>query len=329
METNPDDWYKCEIDRRELKALMRRSDARASLQFGGFMALVAGSGCVAYLSVGTAWAIPAFLFYGTIFAFAEAASHEFDHGTPFRTRWLNEAGSWIACFMMWREPVFGRYKHARHHTYTSIIGIDPEGAGFRPRNLFDQVIEMMIRYRHARLHLGATVRHGFGIISERDRSFYRIPESEHRRMCWNSRFLLLTYVAIIAWSVVAQSWLPVLFLLLPHSYGTWLFDLCSRTQHDGLATNVTDHRLTSRTMLLGPVLRFLYWNMNYHIEHHLHPTVPFYALPKLHEALKDQLPRPTNGLWGTWREILPALLKQRKNPNYHLNPVLPVAGSTA
>ena len=329
METKLGDWYACEIDRGELNALVRRSDAKGLAQFGGFLALVAACGVLAYQSLGTAWAVPAFLFYGTIFAFAEVASHELDHGTAFRTRWLNEAGAWIACFMMWREPVFGRYKHARHHSYTSIIGVDPEGAGFRSRNLFDQAVEMLIRYRHARLHVGATIRHASGVISERDRNFFCIPESEHRRMCWNARLLLLATIAVIAWSVAAQSWLPVLFVLLPHSYGAWLHDLCSRTQHDGLATNVTDHRLTSRTMLLGPLLGFLCWNMNYHIEHHLYPNVPFHALPKLHEKIKDQLPRPTNGLWGTWREILPALLKQRKNPNYHLKPILPVACSTA
>ena len=327
MEKSLDDWYACEIDRGELKALTRRSDARGLAQFGGFLALVAASGVLAYQSLGTVWVIPAFFIYGTIFAFAEAASHELDHGTPFRTRWLNDAGAWIACFMMWREPVFGRYKHARHHTYTSIIGSDPEGAGFRSRNLVDQVFEMLIRYRHAHLHMGATIRHAFGIVSDRDRDFFGIPESEHRRMFWNSRLLLIAYVAVIAWAVVAQSWLPIVFLLLPHSYGAWLHDLCSRAQHDGLVTNIKDHRMTTRTMLLGPVLRFLYWNMNYHIEHHLYPNVPFHALPKLREKIKDQLPPPSKGLMATWGEILPALVKQRKDPDYHLMPVLPKAAA--
>ena len=51
-------------------------------------------------------------------------------------------------------------------------------------------------------------------------------------------------------------------------YGAWLHELCALTQHAGLAENVLDHRLSTRTVILGPVLRFLYWNMNYHIEHH-------------------------------------------------------------
>ena len=43
---------------------------------------------------------------------------------------------------------------------------------------------------------------------------------------------------------------------------------------------------TRRTVYMNPVLRFLYWNMNYHIEHHMFPMVPYHALPKLHEEMK-------------------------------------------
>ena len=38
-----------------------------------------------------------------------------------------------------------------------------------------------------------------------------------------------------------------------------------------------------------PLGRFLYVNMNYHIEHHLYPQVPFYALPQLNAAIREQL----------------------------------------
>ena len=48
-------------------------------------------------------------------------------------------------------------------------------------------------------------------------------------------------------------------------------------QHGGLADNVTDHRLNSRTVYMNPVSRFIYWNMNYHVEHHMFPMVPYHA----------------------------------------------------
>lgn len=323
MDTPENGWYRCRLERRRLKQLMRRTDADGLLRFGSFLALVAGAGWLALESVGAPWAVPAFLLYGTLFAFGESAAHELSHGTVFRRRWLNEAAYWIACFMSGREPIYGRYRHARHHTFTSLRGLDPEGAGGRPRSLGLTVLEMLLRIQHNRVHGGAMLRHCFGIIDDVDRNVACIPESEHAAMCRNARIMAAAQALVVVWSVAFQTWLPVLLLLLPRCYGTWLHDLCSRTQHDGLASDVKDHRLTTRTILLGPVLRFLYWNMNYHIEHHMHPTVPFHALPALREAIRDELPPPSRGLRGAWREILPALIRQRKDPGYHLVPKLP------
>ena len=33
--------------------------------------------------------------------------------------------------------------------------------------------------------------------------------------------------------------------------------------------------------------RFIYMNMNYHIEHHMFPLVPYYNLPALHQEIKE------------------------------------------
>ena len=76
-------------------------------------------------------------------------------------------------------------------------------------------------------------------------------------------------------------------------------------------------------MKLNPILSFLYWKMEYHCVHHIFPTVPAYNLEKLHFHLKDQLPVIKNGLFETYKEIIPALKKQRVEPNYHLDISLP------
>jgi MocE subfamily Rieske [2Fe-2S] domain protein len=88
------------------------------------------------------------------------------------------------------------------------------------------------------------------------------------------------------------------------------------TQHAGLAENVLDHRLNCRTVRMSLVNRFLYWNMNYHVEHHMFPLVPYHALPRLHEVVKDDLPEPYPSLLAAWREIIPCLLKQARDPAY-------------
>jgi fatty acid desaturase len=68
--------------------------------------------------------------------------------------------------------------------------------------------------------------------------------------------------------------------------------MCGHLQHAGLAENVLDHRLNTRTVYMNPISRFIYWNMNYHIEHHMFPMVPYHALPRLHEVIKADLPPP-------------------------------------
>lgn len=45
----------------------------------------------------------------------------------------------------------------------------------------------------------------------------------------------------------------------------------------------------TRTILTNPVTRFFMCNENYHLEHHLYPAVPWYHLPRLHAALRDEL----------------------------------------
>jgi len=76
-------WFACEIHRKALKALMGRNDATGLLWFSGWFASVIASGALAYLSLGTLWAVPAFALYGALFCFAEPIAHECTHGTPF------------------------------------------------------------------------------------------------------------------------------------------------------------------------------------------------------------------------------------------------------
>ena len=77
-----------------------------------------------------------------------------------------------------------------------------------------------------------------------------------------------------------------------------------------------DFRLSCRTNYLNPVLRFLYWNMNYHIEHHTYAAVPCYNLGKLHELMKHDLPPVLNGLFSVWEEIIAIQYRQKHEPGY-------------
>jgi len=76
---------------------------------------------------------------------------------------------------------------------------------------------------------------------------------------------------------------------------------------------------------LNPVFRFVYWNMNYHVEHHMFPMVPYHALPALHQELKNDMPKPYANLFAAYREIIPAIFRQVKDPAYFVKRELPAA----
>ena len=91
-----------------------------------------------------------------------------------------------------------------------------------------------------------------------------------------------------------------------------------------LEDNVPDFRLCTRTIILNPFLTFLYWHMNYHIEHHMYASVPCYNLGKLHKLIKPELPHCPKGLLAAWKQIIAIMKKQRTQPEYQYVPELPV-----
>ncbi len=120
-----------------------------------------------------------------------------------------------------------------------------------------------------------------------------------------------------------------MFVGLPGFYGAWLTPIYGHTQHAGLAENVLDHRLNCRTVYMNAVNRFLYWEMNYHVEHHMFPLVPYHNLGRLHQLVKADMPKPYNGLLEAWREVLPTILRQMKDPTYYIRRQLPTPTVTA
>ena len=152
-----------------------------------------------------------------------------------------------------------------------------------------------------------------------------VPEKEIDKMVMSSRIFLLIIFLTISLSFYFNSFLPILLIITPQIYGGPVLWLLAFTQHAGLKFDSFDHRETTRTVILGPVLgTFLYSNMQYHIEHHACPQVPFYNLPEFHSLIKDQLPKSNKGLIDAYREIIPAIIKQSKDPSYEIAKQFPV-----
>ena len=150
-----------------------------------------------------------------------------------------------------------------------------------------------------------------------------IPDSEQPKAIRIARIWTAIYLATLAAAVALQSWLPLMLIGLPRLYGAWHHVMTGVLQHAGLADNVIDHRLNSRTVYMNRVSRFIYWNMNYHVEHHMFPMVPYHRLPDLHARIKHDLPAPNSSIWQAYREAWPVILRQLRYHEAYLRRELP------
>jgi fatty acid desaturase len=315
------EWYRSPVPRTLMRELMRRSDRRALVDTFVWLGLLIGSGWLAHVAWGSWWAVPAFAVYGVLYgSVSDSRWHECGHGTAFATAWMNTAVYYLASFMVMREPVSWRWSHVRHHSDTIIVGLDPEIAYRRPtprRQIAAELFGLLSISRE--LHKLALNIVGRFTADELE----YLPLAERGKAIRAARLYVLILAAVVAWSIVVSSVEPLMFVGLPSIYGRWLLVVYGTTQHAGLAEDVLDHRLNSRTVLMNPVNRFLYWNMNYHVEHHMFPSVPYHALPSLHAAVRDDMPPPYHGLREAYREIIPALRRQRREPEFFVQRVLP------
>ena len=315
-------WYRTDLPRAKMKELVKRTDAPAIRDtIIWLLSFVVLGGLAIYLYP-TWWSVPFFLAYGVLYGSStDSRWHECGHGTAFRTQWMNDAIYNLACFMIMREPVVWRWSHSRHHTDTIIVGRDPEIAIMRPTVIL-KVIGAFFAIPQTWAAIKKLLLHVSGKLDPEEVTF--IPDMELPRIFGTARVWLAIHVAVILLALYMGSWLPVLLVgPLPAMYGAWLHVLTGITQHGGLAEDVLDHRLNSRTVYMNPLLRFLYWNMNYHVEHHMFPMVPYHALPRLHAEIKADLPPPSLSVIDAYREIIPAVWRQRTEPGYYVPRSLP------
>lgn len=315
------EWYHTEVPRKVMKELMKRSDGPAIRDTFIWLAAIVFFAAGAVWFWPTVWCIPFFFCYGVLYGSStDSRWHECGHGTAFRTRWMNDAVYQLACFMIMRNPVTWRWSHTRHHTDTIIVGRDVEISVMRPPELL-RIGLNFVGIVDAWTAMKAMVMNAFGVISAEEKTF--IPESEQPKAILVARIWLAIYLATIGLAIGLGSILPLMLVGLPRLYGAWHMVMCGLLQHGGLADNVTDHRLNSRTVYMNPVSRFVYWNMNYHIEHHMFPMVPYHALPKLHALIKDDLPAPNTSIFDAYREMWPAIRRQLRCEDYFLKRELP------
>ena len=307
------------LDKKTLKQLTRRSDRPGLIYLGLWALFLTASGALLFFSQGTWALVPAMILYGAILTVPSySLSHECAHGTAFRTRWLNELVFWVTSLVYFEPPHFRRYAHARHHTYTWIREMDAQMSFNTPLTLKAWLLEIsgLGQYVYDARHMA---RNAFGRFDAEVVDF--TPASELPKIKWEARAFLAVYLGGAAAAIATGSVWALTFLVVPRLVGGVAMQLFTIIQHAEMAEDQHDLTKSTRSFTTNWFADFLYANMARHIEHHLYPMVPFHALPRLNEALEDQLPAPGRGLIRTNAEVLGAALRRSFGRS-------PVAGRT-
>ena len=336
-------WYRSPIDPGLLSELMQRNDFRGWLQtlsHLGYFILTGGLAYFAFLNISLSnwyWTLPLLLLalfvHGTMGPFMGLiAVHELMHRTVFKSKQLNAFFQRIYAFISWSDYLWYQGSHPLHHGATCHEAYDGEvllaplaQTRIERKKLWFRLLildptatwqKLKLVWRHANGHIhGRWYNH---VLPETDSGVRR----RHRN--W-ARILLAGHGLLAATFIVTGHW----FLIVVFTFGTfycgWLGFLCGIPQHYGLNSDVPDFRYNTRTFTCSWLPAFYYWNMQYHLEHHMFPAVPFYNLPRLRTAIAHDLPPATHGLVATWRELFEIRRRVRENPDYRFVPDVPLA----
>lgn len=287
----------------DLRALSRRSDARGAMRIAAHVALIAGAGWLVALAPG--WTIlPAMLLLGIVQVSLFAPVHETMHLTAFASRRANAIVGWLAACPSLLDWHFYAAFHLAHHRFTQDPARDPELTPPPPAGPGGYVARISaLNYWRARLQVIVDAWRG-------DLSAYPyIPAHARSRVVTSVRAMCVSMAALALGSgVLAGWWAPIMFWIGPQLLAQPLLRLYLLTEHTG-CTEDSDGLTNTRTTLTNPLVRLLMWNMGFHAEHHLYPSIPFHRLRDAHAALRPQLAVVQHGYARWHRDYLKGVLR--------------------
>lgn len=282
----------------ELKALNTLSNGRGLSQLARHLSVMGVSG---YLwASGSNWLIdlPALIIYGFSLATMFAVVHECCHRTAFANNRLNNLIAWIAGVLSGYNSSFYRRYHKWHHRYTQIIGKDPELEDPKPTNLKQYIAEIS----GFNWWLGKLKTH-YRVARGKLENCPYIAENARDEVVRSTRLQITVYIVAIAISfIVSQPWF-IIYWLLPLAIGQPILRTILLAEHTG-CTNDNNPLTNTRTTLTWLPIKFMMWNMPFHAEHHIYPSIPFHQLPQAHQQLEAHLAVIDRGYLKVNRDIV-------------------------
>lgn len=293
--------------REEIKMLTERSDLM------GFAAVGFTWAVIILTFVALAWAsaqplmiaIPVFVLGFVVMAGRHLGlailMHEAAHKTLFKTQWLNDVlADWVCAKPIWNDVKKYRVHHFIHHTRTgqaddtdlSLVAPFPVTRSSLARKLVRDLVGLTgLKYLLGRTLMDAgvikwTVANDVVKLPQEGRRWWDYPIS----LLKNSTGMLITNGILLA--VLWASGHPALYAVWVLSYVTpfpLFLRIRSLAEHACTEKSV-DMFLNTRTTRAGFLARATVApiRVNYHIEHHVMASVPYFRLQTMHQMLRER-----------------------------------------
>jgi len=224
---------------------------------------------------------------GVLLSFTFNLLHETIHETPFKSNWLNTCVGRVCSIAIFLPMAWFRYFHLAHHRYTNDPVNDPELNTPKPETML-QYIWYTSAIPLWRGNIGKIFKN-----ANRPNNDPYVPQKAKAKLRFESRMMLTIYACALLLLILGQVWLFWCWLL-PLILGQPFLRLYLLAEH-GRCPMVANMFKNTRTTFTNRIVRFLAWNMPYHTEHHVYPTVPFHKLPLLHRLATDNLKITSDG----------------------------------
>jgi len=271
------------LSTQELRALQGRSDWRGSMRLGLHLALLGGAGWLVAASSG--WMVlPAVLVLGLVQAALFAPAHETMHQTAFASRRANAIVGWLASCPSLLNWHFYTAFHLAHHRHTQVAGLDPELMTPAPVSLRWYSWRLLgVPYWTLRLRVAWDCWRG-------DLSAYPyVSATAAPKIIRSGRWMTIVMVGGAAASALMFGWAtPLLYWIGPQLLGQPPLRAYLLAEHTGCTEDRNGLTNTRTTLTWAPV-RLLMWDMPYHAEHHLFPSIPFHRLADAHTLIRSKL----------------------------------------
>lgn len=279
----------------DLKRLTMRSDAAGLRWLLPHVAAIVAAGLAVAMLRDTWLVWPAMAVLGVLEMALFTPLHETTHRTPFRSDWLNRGVGHVAGFLLVLPPEWFRLFHMAHHRHTQDPARDPELIGAPP----------MTRWRYVWVLTGVPYWLAQARVLVRTAAGAAkapwIPAPRQAAVVREARVYFGLYAATFVLAVAGWPWVGLMWIG-PALLGQPALRAILLAEHTG-RPRTGDTFANTRTTLAGRLVGRLFWNANYHAEHHMLPSVPFHALPRLHALVADRLCCVAPGYPAAHRDI--------------------------